>query len=187
MKRLAFCVLLVGCAHAYRVGQVDVEPTGGAGFAGIRTAVLLQEPALTIPQGCTGHCAGRVISDSVDLVANRHYEWRPALSTGVVFAHYDSVGFGAGIGLNVVLVPSSTGQPAPWPSVTLHLGRHGIGFFAGAILMPTDAINMPPGITSLRVQRDAIPDLSTHNTGRAGNLWFGLSMGLGGKTDTTKK
>lgn len=186
MKRVLLCILLAGCAHAYKIGTVDVEPTGGAGFAGIRTAVLLQEPALSVPTNCVGHCSARVISDSVDLVANRHYEWRPALSTGVAFQHYDSAGFGGGVGLNIVLVPGASGQPAPWPAVTLHLGRRGIGFFAGFVIAPTDAINMPPGVTSLRVQRDAIPDLSTHNTGRAGNLWFGLSMGLG-KPDTTKK
>ncbi len=173
--------VLAGCASVYRIGPVDVAPTGGAGFAGVRSAVVNQEPAITVPAGCTGHCPGTVVAESVDLTPNRHYEWVPALSTGVAFRHYAASGVGAGVGLNIVFVPGHAGPTEPWPAVTLHLGTHQAGFFAGFVIAPTDGITMPPGVSVLRVQRDHVPDLVTAHTGRAGNLFFGIELG-GAKT-----
>lgn len=184
---LTIAWVLAGCASVYRVGAVDVEPTGGAGFAGIRTAVVLQEPALAVTPGCTGRCSATVIADSVDLVANRHYEWRPALSTGVAFQHYGANGIGGGLGVNIVLVPGASGATAPWPALTAHLGTRAFGFFAGLVIAPTDAVTMPPGVSVLRVHRDHIPDLLTEHSGRAGTLILGIRIGGKSPADTVRK
>lgn len=176
--------LLSSCATVAKLGPIEVEPTGGAGFAGLRVYEVLQQPALAVSPNCAGLCTAKALTDSVDLTPNHHYQWRPALSTGVSFQHYQTTGqqVGGGIGLNIVLVPGANGVADPWPAATMHFGTRENGFFAGLILSPTDRVLLPPGATSLRVQRDAIPDLVARNTGKAGHLYFGIR--LGGKNQT---
>ena len=171
--------LLAGCTIAH-LGPIEVEPTGGAGFAGLRTYELLQQPAFSVPASCTaGRCAPVPVLDSVDLIPNHHYAWRPALSTGVTFQHYAKTGshLGGGLGANIVLLPDATGTAAPWPAITAHIGTHTNGFFFGLILSPTDAVVLPGGAASIRVQRDRIPELVLKNRGHAGHLYLGIRIG----------
>jgi hypothetical protein len=176
---LAF-IVLQGCFHA-TVGGVEVEPTGGAGFAGLRNYELLRTSAFSPPAACAAAttCAPVQVIDSVDLIPNHHYEWRPALSTGVIFEKFKATGsqLGAGLGANIVLVPDASGKTSPWPALTAHFGTRENGFFAGLILSPTDNVVLPGGAHSLRVQRDQNPDLIQHNRGRSGHLYIGIRIG----------
>ena len=172
--------LLAACAPKH-IGVVEVSPTGGAGFAGLRNYELLQHPAYSPPATCPANtkCALVPVPDSLDLFPNHHYDWRPALSTGVTFQYFGQTGpqIGGGLGMNVVLIPDATGKTSPWPAITGHFGTRDNGFFAGIILSPTDAILIPGGADSIRVQRDKIPDLILRNRGRSGHFYIGIRIG----------
>lgn len=187
MPRRAVGLLLLATLASVSCARLPIEvaPTGGAGFAGLRTYELLQLPAFSIPASCTAaRCAPIQVLDSVDLVPNHHYAWRPALSTGVSFQHYATTGtkLGGGVGVNIVMLSDATGSTNPWPAATIHLGTHDAGFFFGLIISPTDGIYLPGGASTVRVHRDHVPDLVLKNTGRAGHLYLGIQ--LGGKSIT---
>lgn len=172
--------ILAACTTVH-VGPVEVSPTGGAGFAGLRNYEMLQHPAFSPPPTCPANtkCALVPVPDSLDLFPNHHYDWRPALSSGVTFQYFAATGpqLGGGLGVNIVLVPDGTGKTSPWPALTGHFGTRDNGFFAGLILSPTDAIAMPGGAESIRVQRDRIPDLILRNRGRSGHFYIGIRIG----------
>lgn len=191
---VAVAALSAACSIGH-LGPIEVAPTGGAGFAGVRTYELLQQPAFSLPPACTGPqtpqtvCSPVQLLDSVDLIPNHHYEWRPALSTGVSFQHYAKTApkLGGGVGLNVVMLSDVTGKTSPWPAATLHFGTHESGFFAGLIISPTDGIAHPGGVSVIRVQRDHIPNLILPNTGRAGHLYLGIRIGGKNVGDSTSR
>jgi hypothetical protein len=173
--------LLVSSCAPQRVLGVEVGPTGGAGFAGLRNYELLQHPAFSRPATCAASttCAMVPVPDSIDLMPNHHYDWRPALSTGVTFQAFAKTGaqLGGGLGANIVLLPDALGKTAPWPAITGHFGTRDNGFFLGLVLSPTDGISMPGGAQSIRVQRDHIPDLLLKNSGRSGHFYIGIRLG----------
>lgn len=113
----------------------------------------------------------------MDAFPNHHYDWRPAISTGVTFQKFAVAGqqLGGGFGANMVLVPDAAGKTAPWPAITFHFGTRENGFFVGLILSPTDGVVIPGD--SMRLQRDNVPNFTVRNTGRSGHLYVGIRIG----------
>ena len=107
-----------------------VDGTAGAGFAGIRVAEVLRT---------------RAADTTYFPVVNYRYDWRPAVSTGVVTYLYTSKAsqLGVGLGAQIVALPTSDGKAPPFPAITLHVGVPQTEFFAGLVLSPTDSIALP--------------------------------------------
>lgn len=171
------CLLLVvtsisSCARA-RIGawnalsatgdRVEIHGTAGTGFAGVRIAEVLQQPAPCLT------CAMALAADSVDLIANERISWRPALSTGVRWLAYSRTTSqaGGGLGAHIVFVPDASRRTAPVPGLTAHFGNRNTEVFFGTLFMESDEVRFPNGGNSVRVAPapgGAYPDFVVRNT-----------------------
>jgi hypothetical protein len=146
--------------------KAKLEGTAGAGFAGIRVAEVLK-------------------ADSADTtylpVANYRYDWRPAVSTGIVSYIFSSRGanLGAGIGIEIVSLPTTEGKTLPFPAITFHAGTLETEFFGGLVLSPTDSVHVPTDVSgkpirqSLRVNPD---NFLFRNTRTSRHLFIGIQV-----------
>jgi hypothetical protein len=142
-----------------------VEGTAGAGFAGVRVAEILK----TDPRDST----------YVPL-KNYRYDWRPAVSSGLVtYLHTQKDSqLGVGLGFQIVALPTSEAKTNPFPAITLHVGTPETEFFVGMILSPTDSVYIPPspaGLPAGRLTVDpktlVLPGVRTSR-----NLYMGIQI-----------
>src|SRR4051812_21416809 len=138
-------ILVVGCLAGLSGCGPAIQASAGAGFAGIDIAEALVRPAICRTPTT---CKDTLLTDSVDLVRNTRYSWRPTVSTGITArwfpARLDPLGFG--IGTHVAFVPETSGKTSPFPAVALTLGkRDGTEAMIGLILSPTDDVIFPDG------------------------------------------
>jgi hypothetical protein len=159
--------------------DVRVEVAAGAGFAGLRLAEAIQQPALD----CNGQNVCTPASGFTDLVRNIRYVWRPALSPGVIFRFLmlsekkqgdksdDDVMIG--LGAHMVFVPIDEGT-RPLPSFTIHIGKKNTQVFGGVLLGSADDVVFPGNAKQIRVPSTNIPSLVRSNASEGPNFYFGI-------------
>lgn len=145
--------------------KAKLEATAGAGFAGIRVGEVLR----------TDSTAGGYIP-----VRNYRYDWRPAVSTGIVSYVFSSAAstLGAGIGVQIVSLPSTEGKAFPFPAITIHVGTPQTEFFAGLVLSPTDSVHVPTnGSGPIRQPYTVNPDnFVFRNTRTSRHVYIGIQV-----------
>jgi hypothetical protein len=149
------------------IKKLNVQGTAGAGFAGLGVVEVLK-------------------TDSSDKgyvpVRNHRYDWRPAISTGLVAYLYSEAGsnVGAGVGVQIVSLPTSSGVASPFPGITVHIGTPANEFFLGMVFAPSDstAIPLEPGTHSAKRQLNTVnPESFIHrNTSKAPHLYMGIQL-----------
>src|SRR5262245_44774116 len=94
----------------------ELGVVGGMGFAGIRIAEQIEQPAFT----CTDNTCSPD-SGSVLLRVNKRYTWRTAPTVGVVgkfnFIEHKTIGLGVGVQMAFLTEDTST---LVYPAVTTH-------------------------------------------------------------------
>ncbi|HYN82237.1 MAG TPA: hypothetical protein VES88_12095 [Gemmatimonadaceae bacterium] len=154
-----------GFGH-WLLGKVQVEGTAGAGFAGVRVGEVL-------------------VSDSTSAgyvpLKNYRYDWRPAVSTGIVGYVYSDqpANLGAGLGFQIVSLPTTSGKTFPFPAITFHLGTPQTEFFVGVVLTSTDSVGIPRDSTGKTI-RQGFPANTQQflfpNTRKSRHLYVGIQI-----------
>lgn len=159
-----------------------IQAAAGAGFAGLDIAETLQKPAMC---RTPASCGDTLLTDSLDLLRNTHYSWRPAISTGVTFKWFPAKidPLGVGIGGHIAFVPeTSGGRTNPFPVVAVSVGnRDRTELMFGLILSPTDDVAFPNGKQTYRVAipkkvGQSLPDFSLPNTRKSRNLFIAVKV-----------
>jgi hypothetical protein len=154
-------------AWSWFLGKAKVEGTAGAGFAGIRVAEVLVRDST---------------SDGYIPVKNYRYDWRPAISTGVVtYIHTQRASnLGIGLGLQIVSTPTTEGKAVPFPGITLHIGTPETEFFAGLVLSSSDSIHVELDSVTRRTKRQPLSvnpqSLIFPNTRKSRHLYVGIQI-----------
>ena len=113
----------------------------------------------------------------MDVVANKRYSWRPALSTGILFGKFPPKGLGIAIGGHFVFVPDASGATKPFPALTVNIGTGENQFFAGVIFSPTDDVQLPGGAGQVRLARsEPLPDFVLPGVKKTRHLFFGIVL-----------
>jgi hypothetical protein len=168
--------------------RLNVEVAAGGGFAGIREGEVQTAPTLNCagdPQVCTPD------SETVTLVRNNKYTWRPSLSTGIIFRWYKSTDaeigdkIGLGIGGHFVFVPSGNDSRAA-PALTMHIGKQSTQLFFGMIFVPTDRVDLPGESDRVVVPAGTNPSDFVRSDGGSGpSFYAGVVIGGLAVTKTT--
>ena len=124
-----------------------LEAAGGGGFVGIKVPNVISQPLFRIDT------AGIVTqrTDSMRLVANSQFLWRPAVSTGIVarLVFADTVtaqSLGVGLGFHMVALPAGADASIRLaPALTVHVGSRHIQMFWGLVFTSNDKIRFPGG------------------------------------------
>jgi hypothetical protein len=157
---------------------VHVDAFLGAGFAGVRVDDVVEQPVWL-------NVNGRPVRDSTLSLYTRttRWDWRPALSTGVLIGFWPEDGVGLGVGGHVAFVDGDDNITRPYPAATVHIGKLGLQVYGGYIWTPSDpvvlpgdaeAAYLPPGLT-----RETFL-VRGGQSGLTGTLFFGVVVGQAG-------
>jgi len=176
---------LVADPRDARAIDIRVEVAAGAGFAGLKVAEAIQQPAVT----CDDENVCTPKDGFVDLKRNTRYVWQPVISSGVVFRFImldDKRGKGGdkngnddvmiGLGAHMAFIPSGGGT-RPLPAFTVHLGTRTTQVFGGFVLGSADDIKFPNNAEKITVPSDNIPDFVAKDSGSGPNFYFGVVLG----------
>lgn len=152
----------------------QLEVAAGGGFAAVRGTTVLTEPTLICNTAETPQCT--VDPNTVTLVRNHSYNWKPALSTGLIFRWRlsdcgDEDCIGIGIGGHFVFVPHGD-STRPAPAITAHIGKAAMQLFAGVIFVPTDEAVFPNGGDKMVVPASFNPSSLLQTDSGAGPSFF---------------
>jgi hypothetical protein len=123
-----------------------LEAAASGGFAGIEVPEVKVQPLFRIASD--GTAIPR--SDSLSLLANQEFVWRPAVSTGLVARYLlsgsnpDEETLGVGIGGHMVMFAAGADARIKLaPALTAHFGSLNMQVFIGYIFSASDEIRLP--------------------------------------------